>query len=110
MSTPTVMIPNTFCHIPEEVLTRQSIIDNIPTMTIMAILLVITGITIFLWYTWSKEQKNLTGNTKTSKLLLGAMIVILCPLWYQVSVMSVNVFTSILNPEYAALEKFTKNC
>lgn len=93
------------CNIPEELLTRQLIIDTIPDIIILLMLFIACFTSIF-WYL--KEKDSLP--TTYSRTVLICLFVVWFPLFYKCSFIMKTTATNIFNSEYAALIKFTQGC
>lgn len=93
------------CDLPEELLTKQIIIDTIPDVMILLMLFISTVVAI-VWYIKAKDQLSVTY----SRTFLIAIFIVFFPSYYKCSFIAKTVATNIFNSEYAALVVFSKGC
>jgi hypothetical protein len=95
----------TLCNIPEELLTKQLMIEAIPSVIILAILFISTVVCLVWWW----QSRNALNTFKRRAVLVG-MCIVFFPLWYKCSFIATKAATSVFNTEFAALQKFAEGC
>lgn len=93
------------CNIPEDLLKNQVMIDTIPQITQLLILTAITVVVVYYWYEWRHKLSDFY-----QVISVISMLIVFIPTWYMASGILVDILTSYLNPEYAAILKFNNTC
>jgi hypothetical protein len=94
---------------PVDLLKNQVLIEVIPDVTLILILCLVTGLTVFYWNRW----RQILGKELPEHIQVGVVVcilVIFLPLWYSASGLFVNILTNVTNTEYAAIIKFNSTC